>query len=416
MTTLVKINLGEFMRLPERCGPVAKFQSKRTYPKTMQARSSLAAAQPAGSLPDTAGADDARVRGGRLVSAMRTFFAREGGAAENEERPEPSLYERIGHFLDTNQLDATPSHYELAHAYLSASDPKLVDGVDRSVARDGRLTAEAAEQILVDARNDVSAELLSGLVDQAQSGLAQIAGLVKQSGADAKEYGRALETSVADLAGLAASEASVRALVELTGSMIEKTRAAEQQLRDTGKQMNGLRSSLAEARRVAESDALTGLANRRAFDAKLRRAVVAAREGGQPLSLAFCDIDHFKQVNDTHGHDVGDRILKFFAQLLSAASKQNCYVARHGGEEFVMLFLNREADDAFEIVDEIRRDMGTRRLIAKQSGEPIGQVTFSAGIASLAPGENGRQMLRAADQALYRAKRSGRDRVLLAEG
>jgi diguanylate cyclase len=198
--------------------------------------------------------------------------------------------------------------------------------------------------------------------------------------------------------------------------MIDKTRAAEQQLREAGKQMNQLRGSLAEARRIADSDQLTGLANRRAFESKLKRSVLQAKETGRPLTLAFCDIDHFKMINDTHGHDVGDRILKFVAQRLSSVSGNNCFVARHGGEEFVMLFEGISAEQAARMVNEVRADLEERRLVAKQSGEPIGKVTFSAGIASLLPNDiNGRAMLRNADQALYRAKNQGRNRVELSD-
>jgi diguanylate cyclase len=178
--------------------------------------------------------------------------------------------------------------------------------------------------------------------------------------------------------------------------------------------MNQLRGSLAEARRLAESDQLTGLANRRAFEGRLRQAVATARDNGKPLSLAFCDIDHFKKINDTHGHDVGDRILKFVAQRLASVSGNNCFVARHGGEEFVMLFEGLSAEEAARMVDDVRADMEDRRLVAKQSGEPIGKVSFSAGVATLADNDNGRGMLRAADQALYKAKREGRNRVELA--
>lgn len=362
-------------------------------------------------------ADDARARSGRLASAVRSLFGRadEAEPAESvEEVAESPIYRRIGDFLEMHMLDPIPPHYELAYGYLTHGDRKLVEAVDRAIAREGRLTAESAELILAEVRSDMSAEMLAGLIDKAQSGLSDIAGVAKQSRADAKAYGQALETHAADLKQGATAPA-LSALFELTSSMIEKTRAAEQQLRDASKQMNELRGNLAEARRVAESDALTGLANRRAFEAKLRRAVAHAREAGKPLSLAFCDIDHFKNINDTHGHDVGDRILKFVAQRLASVSSNSCYVARHGGEEFVMLFQDMEAEDAKKVVDEVRTDLQDRRLVAKQSGEPIGQVSFSAGVASLAAGENGRQMLRAADQALYRAKREGRNRVIVAE-
>ncbi|HEV2569344.1 GGDEF domain-containing protein [Sphingomonas sp.] len=353
--------------------------------------------------------DDARQRGGRLSQAVRSWFGKE----EANDASEPSLFQQIGMFLDAHQLEPTPPHYELVHGYLTKVDRKLVEAVDRAIARLGRLTPETAELILSEVRTDMSAEMLAGLIDKAQSGLTHIAGLARQSGADAKAYGQALETKVADLKGGSPDE-TIAALVELTGSMIEKTRSAEQQLRDAGKQMNQLRGSLAEARRLAESDQLTGLANRRAFENRLRRAIIQARETAKPLALAFCDIDHFKQINDTHGHDVGDRILKFVAQRLASASGNNCFVARHGGEEFVMLFEGLTADQAYKIVDTVRVDLEERRLVAKQSGEPIGRVSFSAGVAELSEGETGRTMLRAADQALYRAKQQGRNRVELA--
>jgi len=349
--------------------------------------------------------DDARQRGGRLTKAVKTWF----GAKEEEEQA-PSLFLMIGAFLDAHQLDPSPLHYELAHGYLTHIDRKLVDAVERAIAKLGRLTPDAAELILSEVRTDMSAEMLARLIDKAQTGLNQIAGLAKQSGADAKAYGQALETSVADLQ-TGSPEQVVSSLVQLTTAMIEKTRTAEQQLREAGKQMNQLRGSLAEARRLAESDQLTGLANRRAFEGRLRRAVQDARDTGRPLSLAFCDIDHFKQINDTHGHDVGDRILKFVAQRLASVSGNNCFVARHGGEEFVMLFEGLTTDEAARMVDDVRADMEERRLVAKQSGEPIGKVSFSAGVSTLVPNDTGRGMLRAADQALYRAKRNGRNRV-----
>lgn len=352
--------------------------------------------------------DDARQRGNRLTQTVRGWFGKEEPEAGQENKP--SLFQQIGLFLDTHQLEPTPVHYELAHGYLTQVDRKLVDAVDRAIARLGRLTPETAELILSELRTDMSAEMLAGLIDKAQSGLTHIAGLARQSGADAKAYGQALETKVADLQN-GSPEQTIAALVELTGSMIEKTRGAEQQLRDAGRQMNQLRGSLAEARRLAESDQLTGLANRRAFENRFRRAVIQARETGKPLSLAFCDIDHFKQINDTHGHDVGDRILKFVAQRLASASGNNCFVARHGGEEFVMLFEGIDAEEAGRIVDNVRADLEERRLVAKQSGEPIGRVSFSAGVATLTEGETGRAMLRAADQALYKAKSEGRNRV-----
>lgn len=363
--------------------------------------------------------DDARNRRQRLTQAVLGWFGTRDDTEEEAEElpaasrtPAPTLYQRIGAFLQQNMLEPTPAHYELVHGYVTETDRRLVEAVDRAITREGLLTAEMAEMILAEVRTDMSAEFLANLVDKAQAGLTQIAGLARQSGADAQAYGKALETQVADLQE-GGSEQAVQALIQLTSSMIARTQAAEHQLRDAGKQMTQLRGSLAEARRIAESDALTGLANRRAFENKLRRAVLQARETGKPLALAFCDIDHFKKINDTHGHDVGDRILKFVAQRLASVSGNNCFVARHGGEEFVMLFEGMNAEQAGSVVDQVRADLEDRRLVAKQSGEPIGQVSFSAGVAALTSRDNGRQMLRSADQALYKAKDEGRNRVVV---
>lgn len=392
--------------------PFIKRMSDATHARTIQIEGFGASDRRAGA------ADDARGRRNRLAEAVKSWFGAREEMPEPVEgkttraAPAPSLYQQIGAFLQQNLLEPTPSHYELVWGYVTQSDRRLVEAVDRAIMREGLLTAEAADLILSEVRTDMSAEFLASLVDKAQSSLTHIAGLAKQSGADAQAYGEALETQVADLKG-GGAEAAVQSLVQLTSSMIARTKAAEQQLRDAGKQMTQLRGSLAEARRIAESDALTGLANRRAFENKLRRAVLQARETGKPLSLAFCDIDHFKKINDTHGHDVGDRILKFVAQRLASASGNNCFVARHGGEEFVMLFEGLNAEQAGRIVNQVRADLEDRRLVAKQSGEPIGQVSFSAGVASLTPRENGRQMLRSADEALYKAKGEGRNRVIV---
>ena len=196
--------------------------------------------------------------------------------------------------------------------------------------------------------------------------------------------------------------------------MIDKSRAVEAQMRESQKQTKLLKKNLDHARKAAEQDHLTGLPNRRAFEATLREAALRAQANGKALSIAFCDIDHFKQINDVHGHDVGDRILKFVGKLLSDISNDTCHVARHGGEEFVMLFEGQSTKAACEIVDAARIDLSQRTLVNKTTGERLEQVTFSAGIADVAAFDDAREALRAADAAMYDAKSDGRNRVYIA--
>jgi len=257
----------------------------------------------------------------------------------------------------------------------------------------------------------LSAEKLTEMISQARNHVADGSQLVEQTRAQAKAYGTALKSEMSSMADGSDMTATVAALTELTQSMIQKTSNAEKQLRNAVKQMADMQTRLATAEKLAESDALTGLANRRAFEKTLKRAIASCRESAQPLSVAFCDIDHFKRVNDTHGHATGDRVLKFVADLLSKISNGNCHVARHGGEEFVILLKGRTADEAHAIVDRARADLVARNLTARDTNVPIGKVSFSAGIAALEPGGDGTDLLHRADRALYRAKKDGRNRV-----
>lgn len=160
---------------------------------------------------------------------------------------------------------------------------------------------------------------------------------------------------------------------------------------------------LAEVERVATSDALTGLANRRLFDETLDREVARARRTGQPLALAVVDIDHFKRVNDEHGHQVGDEVLREVAAALREATRTEDLVARYGGEEFVVIATNATVDDAVVLAERLR---GATRAVSTVP------VTISVGVAGLPAEGDGAAMVADADAALYRAKAAGRDRVV----
>jgi diguanylate cyclase (GGDEF)-like protein len=163
-----------------------------------------------------------------------------------------------------------------------------------------------------------------------------------------------------------------------------------------------------EVRHLAAIDGLTGLPNRRSFDAALATEVERARRTGQPLSLILLDADHFKQVNDTYGHHAGDGVLQAIGRALASARAADV-AARYGGEEFAVLLPACSAADA------VRVAQGLRAAITGATGRLA--VTASAGVASLsADVGDERALLAAADAALYRAKASGRDRTVLADG
>ena len=161
-------------------------------------------------------------------------------------------------------------------------------------------------------------------------------------------------------------------------------------------------------RRSAE-DALTGLPNRRAFEEALAREVARARRVRAPLGLVALDVDHFKRVNDTHGHAAGDAVLREVAARIAAAARAGDLVARIGGEEFAALLGGADLSAAAEAAERIRARV-REAPVAVAAGLALA-VTVSAGVAALEPGEDGAALLARADARLYEAKRAGRDRV-----
>jgi len=159
--------------------------------------------------------------------------------------------------------------------------------------------------------------------------------------------------------------------------------------------------------RQASTDPLTGIANRRAFHERLTDEVARAERYGRHLSLALMDLDHFKAVNDAHGHQGGDRVLVLFAQLLSAHSREGELVAKIGGEEFAWLMPETDRHGAHIAADRVREAIETTPF------ENIGRVTLSAGVCSTESAPDVDTLTHDADRALYWAKDSGLNMTML---
>lgn len=343
----------------------------------------------------------------------RREATRNGSSREIERRR--ALYNDIGAFLFAHDLDLTPVNFGLAYDYLTGNDHQIEKAVRAILTERGQLTNTTAEKIIADRHaNDMTAEGLSSMLSTVEDSIKQLSSLANESTNSASDYGAALQEQVRNLNPAATKDPLVAALVGLTRTMVEKSRHIEQQMRDSQKTTRALQKNLEVARKAAEQDALTGLPNRRAFEARFNEEITTAQANGEPLCVAICDIDHFKRVNDTHGHDTGDRVLKFVGSLLTKISNEKCHVARHGGEEFVMLFRGKSVGEACEIIDSTREDLASRNLVDRNTGERMDQISFSGGVADVFAFENHRDALKAADRALYLAKEHGRNRIYMA--
>jgi len=166
------------------------------------------------------------------------------------------------------------------------------------------------------------------------------------------------------------------------------------------------------ARAAAEIDALTGLQNRQAMDRALAREHGRFERMGESCAVAFADLDRFKRLNDTHGHTAGDQVLRRTADVLIGASRAYDSVYRYGGEEFLLLLPGTDEAPALEVLERLRRAVAAER-VALAGGETA-SVTASFGLAMMRTSEPVAATLERADQALYRAKQDGRDRVVAA--
>lgn len=186
-------------------------------------------------------------------------------------------------------------------------------------------------------------------------------------------------------------------------------------LQNSQLQIEKLRVSLSDSHRLGMLDAVTSLKNRNWLEINLPKEVQAACDAKEDLSLIMADVDHFKRINDTFGHAVGDEILRRFAELISKNIKGRDTAARYGGEEFVILLPQTKLAGARNLGEQIRGELESKKWMHHRTGQPIGMVTASFGIAELRSGEQPNDLLDRADAKLYEAKAKGRNCIVVDE-
>jgi len=179
--------------------------------------------------------------------------------------------------------------------------------------------------------------------------------------------------------------------------------------------MDEIRKELVEVRKQASTDALTGISNSVNFFDALESSAATAQLNASPMCVVMIDIDHFKRVNDTFGHLVGDKVIRFVADTLKKSIKGQDTPARYGGEEFALLLPETSLENAVTLCNNIRELIAGTKLVRSGSKEYLGRITISAGVAQYRAGEDIMELLRIADEALYRSKENGRNLVTAAE-
>jgi diguanylate cyclase len=313
-------------------------------------------------------------------------------------------------------LSADPQSFEIWYAYVAGTRPNLNAHINDILAQRPTLSPADVDQIhyqfFSQARVAERVETVGAKIkDEVDQIVAMIEGAI---GANA-QYQHELEDSTRKLA-LPIDRDTLRVIVE---SLVFSTKEVEQEnstlsasLGLSRKQIADLQEDLVSIRAESLSDPLTMLANRKHFDQSLERILAKSRQSGEVFCLILADVDNFKSFNDTHGHQVGDHVLRLIAGEMKQAVKGQDVVARYGGEEFAIILPATGLTAAAAVAERIRTATMSKELRRRKTGESLGRVTVSLGVAECRAEDGVQDLVERADNCLYAAKRRGRNCVV----
>jgi len=321
--------------------------------------------------------------------------------------------------LSEAELFALRRQVEAVADRVTQSEPLGRERIDAMIAPLRHLLTSLPEEAVAKGRDATAGRMAEAI----QLATARLAVALEEAVAQGEEFATFLEAEMGALErvgegeSLAAHQLALRREVEKIHRGQRRLNQHFDQIRTYLTQLEADRESFAaELSRMIElslTDELTGLPNRRAFMQRLQDEVARAHRYGTPLALAIIDIDRFKPINDRYGHSAGDAVLREYARHVLSAFRHHDLVARYGGEEFAVLFPGTPPAGVIRALEKARARVRGHVVDIGEARLPL--PTFSAGVAMLHPGENGQDLIRRADQALYQAKRGGRDRIVDAE-
>jgi diguanylate cyclase len=318
-------------------------------------------------------------------------------------------------FAHQHRCPPQPRAFEIWYTYAAGEDDALRARVDSELIKTDRVDLDTIEQIYED--HFLQKRLSRGISrigDELDTGLQETIGLIREGVGSSRAYLASLKNAQSQIAGTSRNHDARRVvmeLLELGRGHAEQTEAVGGELVRAREQVADLQRELHKLRDRAYLDHLTQIANRRHMDEMLERQIRLARNSSEPLSFALGDLDHFKQLNDTYGHTVGDAVLKHFAALMRSNIKGQDTPARYGGEEFAIIFPKTSVFGAGSVTDNIRKLLHGTDFILSRDRSSIGRISVSFGVTQLLSGDTMADLIRRADGLLYRAKKLGRNRV-----
>jgi diguanylate cyclase len=311
---------------------------------------------------------------------------------------------------------ADPHSYALWYNYAAGDSGLLAAAMHKKLARDGRLTPQEV--------NDLYAAHIApaGIPDRsdklgAQVGeeIAQVLGMIAAAAGSASAYHASLADGARRL-GATTDQAGIRAIIEdltLATTRMELANVKlHDQLQAAIEEIGRLRREIGALRAESLTDPLTSLGNRKFFNSALEKAVADSHAAQEAMSLLLVDIDRFKRINDTYGHVVGDRVLRFVAATLKESLKGKDISARCGGDVFAVILPRTTLTAALGVAEQLRQAIMKGELVRRSTGEKHSSLTVSIGAAALAPGGCAQSLTEAASVCLHAAKRADRNCIV----
>ncbi len=319
--------------------------------------------------------------------------------------------------MSRREIPVTPENYRLWYEYVLGRNEDLCREIDAYLKQGARFSEELNRELYDRYFGEEKKEEFIKHLTQATSRILKEAlESILATGDLTQDYSHRLNDFVTRLE---TEPPEPEALKQMIQALILDTRRVEQSSTEISRQLeraqqeaNELRRRLEKAEREATRDVLTGLYNRKYLDKALEALARNYAEEGIPFSVIMLDIDHFKRINDTYGHKVGDSVLEFIGQTINGSVKGRDVPTRYGGEEFVIVLPATVFEDACKVAESLRRQISSKILKVTKTQKKIGTVTVSAGVAQIRPGDSVGDLLERVDRALYLAKQEGRNRVM----
>lgn len=315
--------------------------------------------------------------------------------------------------MSQQSVPATPNNFTVWFNYAMGASPALRKTIDILIGNKRKFDASINHQLYATYVGTQPDQGITGDFPEQLQGV--IAG-AKQFLATAISDNRTQIETLGEVSSQVRPDSDPRPIIEKLVTELTRSTARASALEanfvETTQELDKIRDSLKAAEQRSNTDALTGLANRRSLEEFFRSAQIAAMETGAPLSILMIDIDHFKKFNDSYGHQVGDQVLRLVAKVLQESVRDVDLAARYGGEELIAVLPGADLRHCADVAERIRRRISEARLTRRSTGQEIASVTVSIGVAQFRLAEAAEATIERCDRALYQAKRAGRNRTV----